>query len=162
MKSAHPHENESPEEEEDNTESENENEINNDSSTEEEKADEELTAEDAKRSAKSEAAWTELIQTAVAKLKDDGLTNEDLLSDQYFLNQTVPTVMELFDKRMSQCRNMKKSILYEALKKEQDYLIDEKGYSKWEAKLKALDNRKYLLRGSIRQALQNIIEPEAD
>ena len=142
-------------------ESESENETDNDSSTEEEKADEELTAEDAKRSEKSEAAWTELIQTALAKFKDDGLTNEDLLSDSYFLNQTVPAVMELFDKRMSQCRSMRNSILYEALKKEREYLIDEKGYSKWEAKLKALDNRKYLLRGSIKQALENAEEEYA-
>jgi hypothetical protein len=144
-------EEEEEEEEEEDSESENEK----DTSSEFEKEEEELSEEDARRSAESAAAWIELIQTAVAKLKQDGMSDEDLLSEQNFLTVTVPVVMELFDKRVKQCHQMKNSILYEALKEEEKYLVDEKGYSKWEAKLKALDNRKYLLLSSFRKALEN-------
>ena len=94
------------------------------------------------------------IRTAADALKETyNLTSEELLEDENLVPRTITTIFGLVYKQIEEIKLIKETNLYKAVKEEENHLVDDKGYSRWEARLKALENRKYLIKDEIEDVL---------
>ena len=141
---------------------------------EDEKTDEEETEtegnsseddsdEDERKDSVASSAWKEIITGTAEKLKEShNLTVEELLSDEYLLPLTIPTVMRLAFKKVEEGRMLTTTRLYKTVKKEEDTLVKKKDYPRWEAHLKAMENRKYYIKGCLEHFLLAESEEEQE
>ena len=144
---------ESMEDEENDTMKEEEEEKEDDEQTESESEDEE------KKDAETRMTWKKIILSAAEDLKETyNLTNEELLKEENLVPRTITTIFDDVSNRIKEVKLLKGTDLYKTVKEEENRLVDEQDYPRWEARLKALENRKYYIKDN----LEAVLLPESD
>ena len=124
-------------------------------STESESEDEEI------KDAEARATWKKIILSTAEALKDThNLTNEELLEEENLVPRTITTIFDVVSQRIKEVKLLQRTDLYKTLKEEENRLVDEQEYPRWEARLKALENRKYYIKDNLEAVLLEETEDE--
>ena len=124
-------------------------------STESESEDEEI------KDAEARATWKKIILSTAETLKDThNLTNEELLEEENLVPRTITTIFDVVSQRIKEVKLLQRTDLYKTLKEEENRLVDEQEYPRWEARLKALENRKYYIKDNLEAVLLEETEDE--